>query len=210
MKMPMKKSNYLIMRDKMKLEFLKYDQENMIRKFKLNADSEFIYITLLGRSHRVSRHTGTVEWSDDGFSTVTEADYNVAMTIFDVLCKSSPDCACSGVYRSVNSLGKQLYSSGPGGSLFQPSAAQFASDPDALDRACRALGGTKYFAGDVAYVLPLFDFLPLVFQFWLPDDEFEAGVSFLWDENTLDFMHFETTFFAAGHVLERLRENMRQ
>ncbi|MDD6189473.1 MAG: DUF3786 domain-containing protein, partial [Clostridiales bacterium] len=69
----------------------------------------------------------------------------------------------------------------------------------------RALGGRPYANGDIAYVLPLFDFLPVVFQFWLADDEFDASLNFLWDENTLDFMHFETTFFAAGHVLERLR-----
>ena len=202
----MDKSNYTLMRDKMKLEFLKYDQAEMIRKFDLRADSDYIYISFLGRSHRVSRSSGTVEWSDDGFETAAEADYNVSMTIFDVLCKSAPRCSCSGVFKSVHSLGRPLHSASPGGSLFQASAGEFASDPEALDRACRALGGRKYFAGDIAYVLPLFDFLPVVFQYWLPDDEFEAGITFLWDENTLDFMHFETTFFAAGHVLARLRE----
>ncbi len=203
----MKKSNYLIMRDQMKLEFLKYDQQAMIDKFYLDADDEFIYITMLRRPHRISRTTGTVEWSDDGFATVTEADYNVSMTIFDVLCKSAPDCSYAGVFRSVHSIGKQLHvASAPGGEFFRQSAQAFAADPEKLHDACRALGGKKYFAGDIAYMLPLFDFLPIVFQYWLADDEFEADIKFLWDENTLDFMHFETTFYASGYILGRLKE----
>lgn len=189
----------------MKLEFLKYDQWKMLQKFGLAADDNFIYIPLLGRAHRIDRSTGTVEWSDDDFMTCREADYNVSMTIFDVLCKSTPDCTCSGHFRNVHSLGKQLHSSAPGGSLFQPFANRFSSRPDELHKACRALGGSPYTSGDIAYVLPLFDFLPVIFQFWLADDEFDASLNFLWDENTLDFMHFETTFFAAGHILERLR-----
>lgn len=202
----MKKSNYTIMRDQMKLEFLKYDQQAMIDKFYLDADDEYIYIPMLRRPHRISRSTGTVEWSDDGFATVAEADYNVSMTIFDVLCKSAPDCSYAGVFRSVHSIGKQLYSAAPGGNFFRQSAQDFSAAPEKLHDACRALGGKKYFAGDIAYILPLFDFLPIVFQYWLADDEFEADIKFLWDENALDFMHFETTFFASGHILQRLAE----
>jgi len=194
------------MRDQMKLEFLKYDQQAMIEKFYLDVDEDYIYITMLRRPHRISRSTGTVEWSDDGFATVTEADYNVSMTIFDVLCKSAPDCSYAGVFRSVHSIGKQLYSAAPGGNFFHQRAREFSAAPEKLHDACRALGGMEYFAGDIAYILPLFDFLPIVFQYWLADDEFEADIKFLWDENALDFMHFETTFFASGHILQRLAE----
>lgn len=202
----MEKSNYTIMLERMRPEFLKYDQKTMIRKFSLESDSRYIYINMLSRPHRINRDTGTVEWSDDGFATVSEADFNVSMTIYDVLCKSAPGCSCSGVFRSVYSLSKQLHSA-PGASgsgFFDRSAPAFAEDTEALHRVCRALGGKKYFAGDIAYTLPLFDFLPVVFQLWLPDEEFGASVKFLWDENTLDFMHFETTFYASGHILERL------
>lgn len=202
----MKKSNYEIMRDRMRPEFLKYDQGEMIRKFSLEADSDYIYLSMLTRPYRVDRSTGTVEWSDDGFATAHEADFNVSMTIYDVLCKSKPNCACSGAFCSVYSLGNQLHSVFGGGDFHNKNANRFADNVDALHRACRKLGGREYFAGDVAYVLPLFDFLPIVFQYWLPDDEFDAGVAFLWDENALDFMHFETTFYASGHILQRLTE----
>jgi hypothetical protein len=56
----------------------------------------------------------------------------------------------------------------------------------------------------VACRLPLFDFLPVVFQFWSADDDFPASIQLLWDKNTTDFMHFETVWYAAGYVLDRL------
>jgi hypothetical protein len=204
----MKKTNYKITRDRMRPEFLKYDHGEMIRKFSLEADSDYIYIAMLGRPHRINRANGTVEWSEDGFATVHEADFNVSMTIYDVLCKSKPKCASSGVFCSVYSLGNQLHSVFGSGEFHNSGANRFAGDTDALHRACRKLGGREYFAGDIAYILPLFDFLPIVFQYWLPDDEFDAGITFLWDENALDFMHFETTFYASGHILQRLTELM--
>lgn len=45
--------------------------------------------------------------------------------------------------------------------------------------------------------------MPVVLQFWDADDEFDAALKIMWDTNTLDFMHFETTFYAANHLLQR-------
>ena len=61
-------------------------------------------------------------------------------------------------------------------------------------------------AGDVSSLIPLFDFMPVMVQFWDADEEFDAVLKIMWDRNTLDFMHFETTFYAAGHLLRRLKE----
>ena len=67
-------SNYEIMKKQMSGEFVKYDQEKMIRKFSLPADGDFIYIRFVGRDYRIDRKTGAVEWSEDGFATAAEAD----------------------------------------------------------------------------------------------------------------------------------------
>ena len=40
------------------------------------------------------------------------------------------------------------------------------------------------------------------------DYEFPASLQLLWDTNTLDFVHYETTYYIAGHLLSRLRELM--
>ena len=95
---------------------------------------------------------------------------------------------------------------GGGGSGFGKNAAVFAGRCEDLKKACEKLGGVPEKVGDVAYKLPLFDFMEVIFQFWDADEEFEASVRILWDENILSYMRFETTFYAALHLLERLKE----
>ena len=85
-------SNYEKMKNEMAGAFLKYDQEAVIRKFDLKYDKAYLYLDLLNRAHRISRKTGQVTWSEDGFQTESPADYNAAMTIYDVLCYSRKDC----------------------------------------------------------------------------------------------------------------------
>lgn len=81
-------SNYEIMRNRMRGEFVKYDQEKMIEKFKLDFDEAYLYLSFVCRDYRINRKNGIVEWSEDGFQSVTEGDYNESMTIYDVLCYS--------------------------------------------------------------------------------------------------------------------------
>ena len=60
-------SNYEIMRNQMRGEFVKYNQENMIKKFSLKNDEGYIYIEFMLREYRIDRKTGVVEWSEDNF-----------------------------------------------------------------------------------------------------------------------------------------------
>ena len=53
-------------------------------------------------------------------------------------------------------------------------------------------------------------FLPVVLQFWDADEEFDAVLKLMWDEHILDYMHYETTYFAAVHLLERVVEEIKR
>ena len=79
---------------------------------------------------------------------------------------------------------------------------------EAIREACEALGGTPFPIGEVAYQLPLFDFLPIVVQFWDADEDFPGQLMIKWDRNILQYMHFETTFYATGCLLQRILELM--
>ena len=46
-------SNYDIMRNQMRVEFTRYDQQRMIEKFSLYADEDYIYIRFIGRIYRI-------------------------------------------------------------------------------------------------------------------------------------------------------------
>lgn len=58
-------SNYEIMRDRMEMEFIKYDQAKMIQKFSLQHDADFLYIRFAGREYRIGRKNVRVEWYSD-------------------------------------------------------------------------------------------------------------------------------------------------
>ena len=68
--------------------FLQYDQATMIHKYSLDHNSDWLYITFINRTYRINRKTGSVQWADNDFEIVHEANHNEAMTIYDVLCYS--------------------------------------------------------------------------------------------------------------------------
>lgn len=200
-------SNYDITREKMEREFVRYDQERMIEKFHLRHTPAHLFIPFLGEEYRVGRTTGKVELCLADGAGYAPAGFNESMTIFDVLCCSKSHCRLSGQYATVTNLPGIANIAAPGTRTYADTARIFAHRPDALRQACEALHGVEQQqAGDVSYLLPLFDFMPVILQFWDADDEFDAALKIMWDTNTLDFMHFETTFYAANHLLKRLQE----
>ena len=60
----------------------------------------------------------------------------------------------------------------------------------------------------MSFRLGIFPFLPAVFQFWYSDEEFPAMLKFMWDENILDYVHYETIYFMMSHVIKRLEEEI--
>jgi hypothetical protein len=50
----------------------------------------------------------------------------------------------------------------------------------------------------------------VLLQFWEGDEEFPPKLLILWDRNTDQFMHFETTFYLQGDLLDRLRRIMEE
>ncbi len=203
------RSNYEKMKDAMADAFLLHDQSAMIRKFGLEHDAAYLYLVFVNRPYRVDRRSGKVSWSQDGFWTAVAADYNAAMTIYDVLCCSKENCHLSHEWVGVGNLsGIRGGTLEKGSNFFQDAGKYFSGRPDALARACEALGGRRIERGDVAYTLALFPFLPISLRFWDRDEEFPASLQLLADRNTLDYMHYETLMFALTHLLERLREEM--
>ena len=90
-------SNYEITRNATEAKFPEYDQEQIISRFHLKNDGEYIYVDFVGREYRISRHTGKVEYFSGPEGGYCHADFNVVLTIFDVLCGSKPDACLSGI-----------------------------------------------------------------------------------------------------------------
>lgn len=208
--MEMPKSNYQIMKGQMAKRFLRYNQEQMTEKFQLPCDEEYIYVTFVSSLYRINRKTGEIQVQEPETKNWRQTDYNEAMSIYDVLCDSKPDCHLSGKFVSLNSLKGTVFSSGTVGNIFQKYTGFFDDKTKELARACEKLGGIPEPVGDISYRLEIFPFLPAVFQFWYSDEEFPAMLKFMWDEKILDYVHYETIFFMISHVLYRLENEIRK
>lgn len=196
-----KRDNYQITLVRTRELFLKYDQQAIIDRFSLNADERYLYLTFVARPYRIERATGAIEFLKDRWLPAGHGD---GMTIYDILCDSKPDARVSG--RFQNAWNQRNVSSAPNGSLFQSSADFFSGKCALLSAACERLDGERVSTGDVGFDIPVFNEIKMRMLFWDADDEFPASMNLQWDEHILDFMRYETTFYAAGFILNRLRE----
>lgn len=203
----MERSNYEITKRGAQKLFLNYDQPHIIEKFGLEHDADYLYLEFVARPYRISRSSGAVEWSaqaQDG--PWHEAEFEDTLSILDVLCCSRDDCHLSGNFCSISNVKGAALAAAPGNDMFAPSARAFDHRTDRLAAACEALGGTRETVGDVSYSIPVFPFLSVRLQFWDSDEEFPPTLKFMWDENILQYMRFETTFYVTGHLISRLKE----
>lgn len=203
-----RESNYDRMCRQVRQDFLRYDQARMIEKFHLDWDPTYLYLPFCGQPYRIHRRTGAVEWGENGFAVTHGAGYNAVMSIYDALSRTEGACRLAGRFTPVGSLpGTGLFSRA-GSDFFAPVARAFTHRAGQVARACESLGGVPEGRGDAAYRLMVFPFLPVLLQFYDADEEFPASVQLLWDENVLDFVRFETTFFIASHLFQRIQEEM--
>ena len=197
-------SNYEITKRKTQAEFLSYDQEKMIERFHLNADEKYLYFTFFGSECRVNRNNGVVECVENGM--FREADFNEALTVFDLLCWSKPEAAPSGEYVLMQSLSPlQTATAGLGGNgIYEKEARRFDHCEEELRAALQALGGQETEGGDISAYFEVFDGLQVLFRFWHSDDEFNAQIQIFWDKNVLLYMHYETVWYACSVLISRI------
>ncbi len=202
--------NYDLQVDIAKRIFLQYDQELLIRKFRLDTDEQWIYLTYLHTPCRISRKTGGVEeyvcdtWQEcRSFSSV--------MTIYDLLCYHEGEYAPA-LLEAWCTVGTFVVTGVTQTDTFTKKYAKFFHGRLLdLQAACEKLGGVLQppMAGaDLTCRFPVTPFFPVLLQFWEGDDEFPPKLILLWDRNTDQFMHFETTFYLQGDLLERLQNSI--
>ncbi len=198
-------NNYLLQAAQAKRYFLTYDQNALIRKLNLAYDDEYLYPVLLARRYRLSRKTGDLEREENGVWRDANTHEEV-MTLLDFVCDSKEDRLVSGRWKNMADFGHAFHQS-----LLEerdPNAELFQSRQSDFRKACEALGGKEQPMGDIAYAMEVFDGLPLLVQLWFGDEEFPASLRFLWDENALQYLKYETMYYARNLLLQRLKAEM--
>lgn len=200
----MKRDNYAIQVQQAQQLFLAYDQEKLIAKCKIPSDEGYLYPTLLGTPYRLNRTTGDLQRREDGL-WLSANTHSEVMTLLDLICDSRDDRSIAGTFMSMQSFGKQVHSD-----LLEdprdPDAWAIHKNPEGFLRAKEALGGEDFPGCDMGWTVELFDGLKIALQFWFGDEEFAPRLRFLWDANALQYLRYETMYFAIGLLKSKLRK----
>ena len=198
--MEAKRSNYEATKHQMQQQFLTHDLTAVAAEWELDQTPDALLLTFLGTDYAIDRLTGAVTFDDGGVRR--EADFNVCMTIFDILTR--PRAHAAGEYMPIGSFSDVHTSAVLAGSFFDRSAKKLEGRCDALAEICRKLGGEAWEKGDVSYRLPVFRDLRVIVQFWDADEEFGTQLNFYCDQNLLCYMHYETMMFMLSHLAQKL------
>lgn len=204
--------NYDLQVDIAKQIFLKYDQELLIRKFHLEADGQYLYLTYLNTQCRISRSDGGIDEHIKGAWQECRC-YSTVMTIYDLLCyhKGEATPALSGQWCTV---GNFVVTGVTNTETFTKKyAAKLDGHLEELKAAVQKIGGVlqeRMAGADVTCKFQVTPFFPVLLQFWEGDDEFEPKLMLLWDRSTDKILHFETTFYLQGDLLERLWKHIKR
>ena len=148
-------------------------------------------------------------------NTCSEAQFNEAMTIYDLLGYAQPACHASGTMINMKSLHTKIAATAPRPSSIYAAqearlAALEAQKSGILAQAAQALGGAPLDKADASAQFTVINDLTMQIQLWLPDEDFPASLQFFWDENVLQYMHYETVWYANGFILEELEAQCRK
>ena len=203
-------SNYDLQVDIGKEIFLKYDQEALIRKYRLEADERWIFLRYLNTPCRISRKDGSI-WELDRGQWRECRSFGTVMTVYDLLCHHQGEQApvplgqwCAVGHFVVTGVTDT-------GTFTKKYAARFDGHAARLKNACEALGGMllpRMAGADMTCQIPVTPWFSVLLQFWTSDEEFPAALKLLWDRGSMELLHFETTFYLQGDLLERLASHM--
>lgn len=199
-------NNYALQVKQAKKHFLTYDQQELIRRCKLRYDAAYFYMDFLGEPYRVCRKTGDMaRFHKENW--VAANDFGEVMTILDWLCDSRADRYVTGRWINVVTHGHYFHGSLQD-DVNDANASLFDRQPERFAAACEAMGGKAMPGADIGYAIDFLDGLQIFVQFWHGDEEFPPRVRCLWDENTTRYIRYETTWYALGLLMERIKENM--
>lgn len=201
-----RRDNYAIAAAQARKLFSGYDHEALARKLRAKLDETYLYVTMLSEPYRIHRITGDISRFVNG-EWVEANSFQESLTLLDLVCDSREDRRPSGSWKSIQDFGSQVHRS-LGEPQRNPLADYLEANALRFSAACLSLGGRKYHLGDEAYAIELFDGLRVLVQLWFGDEEFPAQLRWLWDENAIQYLKYETMYYAAGLISDRIKEKM--
>lgn len=198
-----RRDNYAIQMQNAKRHFLSYDQEALIKKLRLHADADYLYTAFLGTPYRIARRTGDLERREQGVWTDANS-FDEALSLFDLICDSRENRHSAGVWKNMTDFGLQFHQT-----LMEsrdPLADFAQEDPEAYAAAMKKLGARPLKGADIALAIPVFEDLEMAVFFWAGDAEFRPSIRYLWDENALRYIRYESMYYVLNCLRKRVLE----
>lgn len=197
-------SNYAQIIENWRKKFLEMDQEEIQKKFPVEATPEAFYIEYYSHKLRVDRTTGVISYAEEPDRPV---GFGPAMAVYNSFYYAIDAPVASGMlvpFRKVRRV--YPFEGAYRRTILKRFTRTFSGKTEQLDQACRALGGKKMQQGDVGYEIPVYGDLKIAVLFWDGDEEFEAQGNLLFDSNITDFMHEENVVTVADDAIDYLIE----
>ena len=199
------RNNYALMLEDARRLFLGCDMERGCRRVGQAFTDTEIPVRILGETYILRRADARL-FAPDG----AEADFETAMSVYDLLGRSNAAPALTGQLVPTMELHGIMGSNSVHEDLGSGRAKPFAGKAAALEAACLRLGGVRAGKGDVSFTLPVFDCFPVQLRFWEADEEFPAQLQYFFDRNALQFLHYETLWYVSAMVTRRLETEIRK
>lgn len=197
-------SNYENVIEMWRQKFLEMDQEELVRRFQLEADDEFLYIVYFSHKMQIDRKTGQISMCEDPQRNLT---FNTKIMIYNLFHYSIEDPVASGKLVPFREVKRAYpFEAAYKRTILSELARTFSGHVPELVMAGEKLNGTKMKQADAGFILPIFPFVSLAVLFWDGDEEFEAQANMLFDSNITDFMHEENVVLAASDAIYYLKE----
>ena len=199
--------NYEKMMEKARLLFCSEGMEKAAAKPFVRSDEDYFYAELAGETFRVSRTDGRVQCLRSP-EFAEDADFSCTMTIYDLLTHENGNVQPAGAYCTIDSVNPTKVSYGHIGGGNDNRARYYDENCVLFAKACQRLGTPVSGPGDLAFSIPLFSFMDVQVRLWFGDEEFPPQLQIMVDKNILSFILFETVYYAAAHILNRIDGEM--
>lgn len=201
-----RRDNYAIAAAQARQLFHNYDHQALARKLRAKMDGTYLYAQMLSQTYRICRSTGDIFAFSGGVWQKTE-NFNETLTLLDLVCDSREDRHINGRWKNMSDFGHQFHRI-----LLEyadPWAQYLQDNQEKLETVCRLLNAREYPLRDKAYSIPLFEDLSVMLKLVYGDDEFPASVRWLWDENALQYIKYETMYYAVNMIRTRIEDKMK-
>lgn len=177
-----------------------YDMAALAAKPGVEDTPEALKTCFLGQEVRIRKADAQVTVNGKN------ADFGQALSVYDWLCDRKSYAASAGIFCPISSL-PGVYVSGKGLGMQMPTlSGRIDRDPEQFRAAMAALGAKQIPLGDLGWQLDIFPGFPMQLKFYFGDDEFPPQLTLMWDHNSLQFVRYETLYYIAGCLHERLRQ----